>query len=232
MARFDPVAERYDAFCQTPLGAFVDAVERALVWSVLDPRPGEAIADLGCGTGAYTLALLEARCRVTGVDESAAMLARARAKLGDRAAATCLQADLAALPLPTAAFDAALLQVTLEFVADPAAVVRESLRILRPGGRLVVGLIHGGGAWARHYRARAAAEPGSVYRGARFFTREELAALVGMQPAAVAAGLYVAPQEFHDPDAALELERQRRASWPVAAAGFVAVRFDSPKRPA
>lgn len=228
MARFDAVAERYDAFCQTPLGQYVDAVERALVWELLDPRPGEAVADLGCGTGAYTVSLAQAGCAVTGVDESAAMLARARAKAGANAPLTWVQADLAALPLAAGTFDAALMQVTLEFVARPTAVVREACRVLRPGGRLVVGLIHGTGPWARHDRRRAAGDPASVYRHARFWTVSELKALVAVAPASVRAGLYVAPGEFRSAAEAWEVERQRRATADAWTAGYVAARFDCP----
>ena len=58
MARFDPVADRYDAFCATPLGSFVEAVERQMVAELLDPHPGERVVDLGCGRTYYTMALM------------------------------------------------------------------------------------------------------------------------------------------------------------------------------
>ena len=64
MMRFDRMATRYDSFCHTPLGQFVDEVERALIWELLKPQPGEAIGDFGCGTGAYAIALSQAGCSV------------------------------------------------------------------------------------------------------------------------------------------------------------------------
>lgn len=80
MACFDPVADRYDAFCPTPLGALVDAGERQMVGELLDPHPGEPLMELGCGTETYVLGMADVRCVVVGVDESEAMLAKARSK--------------------------------------------------------------------------------------------------------------------------------------------------------
>lgn len=229
MARFDAIADHYDAWCQTPLGHFVDAVERAVVWDVLDPHAGDTVGDLGCGTGNYAQALAEAGCRVIGIDESPAMLAHARAKSvqGESGGSvTYQQANLAALPLPSAQLDAVLLQVTLEFVADPSAVLTEAYRVVRPGGRLVLGLIYGGGPWAQHYQARAERDPHSVYRQANFWTLEDIRNLLGQDPVTVRAGLYVGPSEFRDTEEAWALERRRRTTPSGAVPGFVAARYD------
>ena len=225
MALFDAVAQRYDAFCTTPLGHFVERIERGLILELLRPRQGESILDLGCGTGAYVIALAELGCAVTGVDVSSEMLARARAKAGAGLDVRFLEADIARLPLQSEAFDAALLQVTLEFVANPGPVLMEATRVLRPGGRLVVGLIQGAGPWARSYRQRAREDPASVYRHARFWTLAELEELVGMSAADVRAGLFVGPEEFRDLAQAEELELSR-SRCPQEEAGFVAARFD------
>lgn len=227
MPGFDDVAGRYDAFCQTPLGHFVDAVERELIEATLEPRAGESVADLGCGTGSYALWLATRGCFVVGVDASSAMLARARAKPPPAAGSIlCRRANLSRLPWPDGVFDAALLQVTLEFVTDPAAVLREALRVLRPQGRLVLGLIQGGGPWARHYAARRRRDPFSIYRTAHFWTLPELAALIDRPPAAVRAGLFVGPDEFNQEAAAWARERMRRTARPIEDAGFIAVRYD------
>lgn len=226
MARFDAVADHYDAFCHTPLGAFVDRVERQLIDTLLAPQPGEQLVDLGCGTGAYSIALATLGCAVTGVDESREMLTRARAKSVTGGSVDFVQADLIALPWPRARFDAGLLQVTLEFVQDPRVVVREAWRVVRPGGRLVLGLIHGPGPWARYYRARAEHEPNSVYRAAHFWTLPELADLFGAPPTVVVGGLYLGPEEFVSDPQAWAWEQERRNTWSLDHAGFLAVRYD------
>ena len=229
-AIFDTEAASYDAFCTTPLGQYVDRTERELLLALLQPGPGEHLIDLGCGTGAYAVALAELGCVVTGVDLSRGMLERARAKARPGLDTRFLEADLARLPLPDASFDAALLQVTLEFVAEPAAVFLEAMRILRPGGRLVVGLIHGPGPWARSYREKALQHPDSVYRHAHFWTRPELETVAGMAPTAVRLGLFVGPEEFTDLTQAEKLEHGR-AHRPGEEAGFLAARFERPPLP-
>ncbi len=52
VARFDSVADRYDAFCATPLGTLVDTVERQMVGALLDLHAGDWVVALGCATGA------------------------------------------------------------------------------------------------------------------------------------------------------------------------------------
>ncbi len=226
MKRFDRVAARYDAFCHTPMGRFVDEVEHALLWELLRPKPGETIGDFGCGTGAYAADLAQAGCEVVGIDESPAMLAEARGKSAVGGSISFLQADLADLPLRPSTLDAVLLQVTLEFVPDPAIVLNEAFRVLKAGGRLVLGLISGDGPWAGHYRKRAARDPESIYSHAHFFTLEEIRNLLGTAPIAARRGLYVGPDEFDTVENAWILERRRSKTESVDAAGYLAVRYD------
>ncbi|MCL6564599.1 MAG: methyltransferase domain-containing protein [Firmicutes bacterium] len=226
MARFDAVAARYDRFCETPLGRYVDEVERSLLEALMQVRPGERWIDLGTGTGSYALSLAHHGAEVVAVDESAAMLQIAQAKRGAQDPIALVQADLERLPFPDARFDGGVMQVVLEFVADPLAALREARRVIRPQGRLVIGLIHASGPWAAYYRKRAGREPDSVWRHARFWTLPELILAMGKAPTEVRAGLFVAPAGFSSPEQALREEalRARRGEWEEA--GFLAVRFD------
>jgi ArsR family transcriptional regulator len=110
---------------------FESAVLRALLPS------SWTIADLGCGTGAFTLELARSGGRVVGVDQSAPMLKVARRVTRGHPNVELHQARLESLPLDDATCDAALLLLTLSYVSDVDAVVREAFRILRPGGRLL-----------------------------------------------------------------------------------------------
>jgi SAM-dependent methyltransferase len=226
VARFDRVADRYDAFCATPLGAFVEAVERDLVGALLDLNAGDRVVDLGSGTGAYAVWMAARGCDVVGVDESAAMLDKARGKRIPTGHVAWVRGDLAQLPWASAIFDVALMHVTLEFVEDPHAALTEAMRVLKPGGRLVLGLIHGTGPWARHYRVRAHADPASVYHGAHFWTLPELTAAMAMDPSQVRGGLYVGPEAFRTADQAWALEGRYRVERALDDAGFLAVRYD------
>jgi SAM-dependent methyltransferase len=95
--------------------------------------PGGLILDIGCGLG-RDLARLESHgLRAIGIDLSAAMLARVAG-----GAAPLAQADAARLPFRTASVDGIRIERTLQHVADPAAVLDELARVLRPGGTVAV----------------------------------------------------------------------------------------------
>ncbi|MEO7714347.1 MAG: metalloregulator ArsR/SmtB family transcription factor [Gemmatimonadaceae bacterium] len=100
--------------------------------------PDWIVADLGCGTGQTTAALAPFVGRVIAVDESSAMLAAARRRLGDRDQVEVRSGRLEDLPIDDAELDAAILSLVLHFVVDPAAVFAEAARTIRPGGRLLV----------------------------------------------------------------------------------------------
>lgn len=221
--RFSEVAHRYDDFFRTPIGAFVESVEREALFTCLRAKPGERWLDLGCGTGRLALSLSQLGAVVVGVDASEAMLAEARAKQEVAGAITWLRAELEALPLPTGAFDGALLNLVLEFVDEPERVLAEAGRVVRPGGRIVVGILAADGAWARLYRRRASGEAGSVWTFARFWRPAELIALVGRPPECMVAALYVAPEECKDSETAWHLERQRSSAPELYEPGFVAL---------
>ena len=77
---FDKWPEKYDQWFETPIGALVKTYENELLLDLLQPRPGEMILDVGCGTGVFTLDILGLGARVIGLDISQPMLVRARQK--------------------------------------------------------------------------------------------------------------------------------------------------------
>src|SRR5262249_54520731 len=76
--------------------------------------------------------------QVIAVESSRAMLAAARRRLGRLENVELRQGDVEALPLDDASLDAAVICLVLHHVSEPAAVVREAARVLRPGARLLV----------------------------------------------------------------------------------------------
>lgn len=103
------------------------------------PGPGDRVLDVCTGTGAVAARLAATGCEVVGLDQSEDMLAAARARLaaaGLGGRVTLVRGEAEALPFPDACFDAVTVTYLLRYVADPAAVLRELARVLRPGGVL------------------------------------------------------------------------------------------------
>jgi len=96
------------------------------------------VADLGCGTGKIAADLAGCVKQVIAVDNSPAMLKAAKRRIGDLTNVDLRKGDLEALPIEDGACDAALLLLALTYVSEPLPVIRETARILKPGGRAVI----------------------------------------------------------------------------------------------
>jgi len=134
-ARYDGVATWYDERLARPFAErAADLLER-----LLGAGEGRCL-DVCCGTGLHTAALARLGWHVTGVDISADQLRLAR----DRTAGgqiELVQANAVQLPFADASFDAAVSLFSHTDVDDFTAILREALRVLRPGGSLIyVGL--------------------------------------------------------------------------------------------
>ena len=96
------------------------------------------VADLGCGTGQIAAALAPFVERVVAVDRSGEMLQTARRRLREHRNVEVKRGALEALPIADSSIDAATLMLVLHHTAEPASVLREAARILKPGGRLLI----------------------------------------------------------------------------------------------
>jgi SAM-dependent methyltransferase len=97
--------------------------------------PGTRLLDAGCGAGLLALLANLRGAQVTALDASAGLVAVARERLP---AADVREGDLEALPFADASFDAVTAVNSVFYAANMAAAMRELVRVVRPGGRVVV----------------------------------------------------------------------------------------------
>ena len=136
-------AEGYESYMVPTLFA---PCARILI-EAANPKPGERVLDVGCGTGIVAREVASRRratTAVTGVDLSANMLAVARATAArERLAIEWHEANAEQLPFHDGAFDLVLSQFALMFVADKAAALSEMRRVVTESGRVLISMWQG-----------------------------------------------------------------------------------------
>jgi demethylmenaquinone methyltransferase/2-methoxy-6-polyprenyl-1,4-benzoquinol methylase len=131
-AMFDGVARRYD-LTNTVLSFGQDRRWRVATRRALDPKPGERVLDLAAGSGVSTVEFARTGAWCVAADFSLGMLS-----VGRKRGVPLVAADALRLPFRDGAFDAVTILFGLRNLADPGQGLREMLRVVRPGGRLVV----------------------------------------------------------------------------------------------
>ncbi len=132
---------QWDAGDYARAGGFVPALGAAAL-ELLDPQPGEAILDVGCGDGLLTQQILERGASVVGIDNSLSMVGAARARGLDARLMDAAQLKF------SEAFDAVFSNATLHWVLDKERAARAIRFALKPGGRFA-GEMGGAGNLAR-----------------------------------------------------------------------------------
>jgi demethylmenaquinone methyltransferase/2-methoxy-6-polyprenyl-1,4-benzoquinol methylase len=138
---FARIAPRYDVANRVLTAGFDERWRRRAIGLLNAPRGGK-ILDLCCGTGdlVFHLLRIDPGLTVTGADFCEPMLERAReraTRLPANASVTFVEADAMTLPFADASFDGVTMGFSLRNVVDLDAVLREVLRVLKPGARFV-----------------------------------------------------------------------------------------------
>jgi ubiquinone/menaquinone biosynthesis C-methylase UbiE len=109
----------------------------------LDPRPEDELLDVACGDGAFLAEYASHVRYVAGLDLYEVKVDLAERRFADRIAAgtaEVVQGDAGALPWEDGRFSAVTCMDAFSFFPDPDGVLREVRRVLRPGGRAVMGI--------------------------------------------------------------------------------------------
>jgi SAM-dependent methyltransferase len=134
--RFDTAADHYDrtrAISDEAMGRTISLLASEL-------RDRGRVLEVGVGTGLLALRLHEAGIPVTGLDLSAPMLAKLVDKAGGVPPFPLVLADATTMPFADGAFGAAYLRWVLHLIPEWGAALAEMMRVVRPGGVLLVSL--------------------------------------------------------------------------------------------
>lgn len=137
-AAWDARAERWDLRAEANALAADRPADLDRIWQALDLRFGARLLDAGCGSGQFAIAFAARGARVTAVDLSPAMIARARERAASRGVEIDWQESaISELSVPDASQDAILARMALPFVPDLPTALGSMRRVLKPGGRLL-----------------------------------------------------------------------------------------------
>jgi ubiquinone/menaquinone biosynthesis C-methylase UbiE len=131
---FDEVAKQWDKMRE---GFFSEAVrEKAL--AIAGVQAGKLAADIGAGTGFITEGLIQKGIKVIAIDRSEAMLTEMRRKFSSIDGIEYRKGEAKELPIPNETVDYVFANMYLHHVESPQKAIKEMVRILKPGGMLVI----------------------------------------------------------------------------------------------
>ncbi|WP_457570568.1 class I SAM-dependent methyltransferase [Desulfovulcanus sp.] len=221
----EEIAYKYDAWAETRLGKFALKCEKRLIQCLVStwPRRRQTLLELGCGTGIFLEFFWEAGFDVSGIDNSSAMLARARKRLGSKAELHLGQVE--DLPFEDNEFDFVALITVLEFCSNPETVIKEAARVARKG--MVLGFLN---KHSLYYLTHGLNYPGarkSLLRQARWFSWWEMRKIIyislGSQNTCARSVLPGCPLFWRD---CAGLKYLHKILWPPFVGSFIATRID------
>lgn len=198
---FDRIAGSYDQWYRSPLGKLCDDLEKKAIFSLADVKEGDRALDASCGTGNYAIELVKRGAKVIAVDSSKEMLKIASQKFIREKENLDIEfklADIRNLPFPSDSFDLVLLVLGLEFVTAPEQAIKEMLRVLKPDGRLVIGILNKYSAWTLVRWIKSLFRE-SIWRKASFLSVRQLRGLLsqkGCDSAEVLRSIYFPPANW------------------------------------
>ncbi len=192
----DVLPDAYADWRRSTLGRITDALEERVLLDRIGPARGLRILDVGCGDGILATRLAQAGAQVTGLDASADMLAAARRRAGAAGVEVNLvEGDAGTRPFPGGHGERGESVATLCFVDDPRQAIREMVRVLRPGGQLILGELGRWSLWAAQRRVKGWLGS-DLWRAAHFRSGTDLLALAtdaGLKDVTVTGAVFYPP---------------------------------------
>ena len=131
---FDEVAHQWDNMQQS----FFSETVRDKAFSAAGVKKGNIAADIGAGSGFITEGLIGKGLKVIAVDQSEAMLEEMRKKFSSAKGIEYRLGEAEKLPIPDGGVDYVFANMYLHHVESPPKAIKEMVRILKPGGGLVI----------------------------------------------------------------------------------------------
>lgn len=164
----------YSKWRSSALGQNTDALEQRLILDLTGDVARLNVLDIGCGDGEFAIKLCKRGATVVGIDASLEMIAAAKRKAQEHNAEITFEVAYAqSLPFQSDSFDLVIALTVLCFVRDPALVLSEMARVLRPGGKVVIGELGRWNSWAAARRVRGWLGS-KMWHDAKFWTLSEL----------------------------------------------------------
>lgn len=161
------IAEKYDAYYQTPEGSRVDEIEKSLIKKLLPPLScGNKMLEMGCGTGHWTSFFSENGFLITACDISEPMLELAKKK--NIKNVVLESASVLDIPFENCSFDIVSAITMLEFTGNAEKALDEMFRVLKVGGSLILGCLN------LHSIVGKNKQNDPTFENAQFFDKETL----------------------------------------------------------
>ncbi len=171
MFHAEKTALEYDRWFETEAGKFALSQEKRLIQHLVSswPRRRQSLLDIGCGTGVFLELFWESGFDVYGIDASAAMISRARERMGHLADLHLGKAQH--LPFDDNEFDFSAMITLLEFCDDPREVIKEAARVTKKG--LLLCFLNRNSLYCLKKRLLKSKQAGMM-AGIRYFSHREI----------------------------------------------------------
>ncbi len=167
-------ASEYDSWYESKMGSFIDEVETKAAFDLFQPQSGEKVLDIGCGTGNFSIKLAKRGCKVIGIDISQVMLEEAKKKAKNNNLNINFQKGNALnLDFANNSFDSVFSMTAIEFIEDLEKAFKEMKRVVKPGGKIMLGTIRKNSDWGKLYEKQGQKKD-SVFSDAIFREVEDI----------------------------------------------------------